>query len=423
MKIAMVIRRLDVKGGTQRLFLYLANQFRARGHEVTIYPFFYSKEACYPDLLEGFDVIALDPQQARDPEYKTLRSIPLGRYAATLLTMGHETRSARAMAKLIKPDVDLLNVHDRVAHRAVKFFRARVTRRVPAVWNTNDTHSMRHLVDKLAAVDPDRYVQPLLKQWIYRMRDAYENWRFIRPLDAIVVVDKFNQKAVRDYFGREAFVARNGPNLAQFTYKPRTAPKDKKVNLLTSGIFFPHRRFEDAIRATRILADQGYDAILRIIGDPAGDPEYAARLFKLVDELKLAERVIFLKRISEKELIERYHEADIFLYPHTMQSDGLAPTEAMACGLVPVVSRGAGIHEIIDEEKNGLLANAMDPADIARSVRALVDDPARYERISAYAAEFVRRTFTWEKYADRELAIFEHVLKGAPLTADPERRE
>lgn len=322
---------------------------------------------------------------------------------------------------MIDRDVDLLNPHDRVAHRAAAFYKRRI-RNVPSVWNTNDTHSIRHLIDKLAAVDPGRYAQPWWKHIAYRIRDAYENWRYISAQDAIVVVDKFNQKAVRDYFGREAFVVRNGPNLAQFTYREREAPT-KRVKLLTSGIFFPHRRFEDAIEAVALLVLQGYDPVLRIIGDPAGDPKYAEGLFRLVRERGLARRVEFLKRISETELIERYHEADIFLYPHTMQSNGLAPTEAMACGLPPVVSRGAGVHEIITDRETGILVNPKDPPAIAAAVRELVEHPDLYQRISRQAADYVRRTFTWESYGRRELSVLEHVLRGTPVWSVPERRE
>lgn len=421
MKIAMIMRRLDLKGGSQRLFLYIANQYRRLGHEVTIYALFYSKEKCFPDLLEGFEVVALDPKSAADPEFTMLRAIPILRYLATLFTTWHETKSARALARMMKPDADILNPHERVAHRVAYFYKKRVGR-VPSVWNTNDTHSMRHLVDKLAAVDSGRYAQFRWKMLVYRIRDWYENWRYISSQDAIVVVDKFNQRATYDYFGRQAFVNRNGPILSQFTYKPRQ-PLSRRVNLLTSGIFFPHRRFEDAIRATALLAARGYDPILRIIGNPAGDPEYAGRLSALAEELKVKERVIFLGKISESELIQRYHEADIFLYPHTMQSNGLAPTEAMACGLPPVVSRGAGVHEIITDRETGILVGPMEPEGIVAAVREFVENPGLYTKISRQAAEFVRKTFTWEHYGERELAILEHVLHGTPVPSIPERRE
>lgn len=407
MKIAMIVRRLDVKGGTQRQALSLANELRRRGHSVKLYAIFYSAERCYADLLTGFEVVALDPSESRAPEYPRLRRLPLGKYLETLLIVRHETRTARLLAFRIDRDIDLLNPHDRVAHRVAYFFKKHV-RRVPSVWNTNDTHSMRWVVDKMADVDP-KFQQPWWKRIVYRIRDWYENWRYIATQDAIVVVDQLNQRAVKKYFGREAIVVRNGPDLAHFSYRERTPPQGS-VRLLTSGIFFPHRRFEDAIQAVKILRSWGVRAELDIIGDPAADPEYAEKLSRLIAELNVREHIHLLGRISEQELIRRYHANDIFLYPHHLQSDGLAPFEALATGMPVVVSRSAGAHEILTDGETGLLINPKDPAGIARAVKKMLDLPALYQKLSQTGASFVRANFSWQRYTDGILKVYQRVL-------------
>lgn len=408
MKVAIIIRRLDVKGGSQRLVLYLANKLQEWGHEVKLYAFFYSKESCFPDLLQGLEVVALDPLRARERRYPRLSRIPILGYLATMLRIGRETTSARAMAAMIDRDVDILNPHERVAHRAAHFYQRHV-RAVPSVWNTNDTHSLRFLVAKLEDIDP-AYGQPWWKHLGYRICDWYENWRYISSQDAIVVVDEFNRRATREYFGREAVVVRNGPNPGQFTYRPRR-PLTKEVKLLTSGIFFPHRRFEDAIRGVECLSSWGYDPVLWIIGDPAGDPAYAEKLSQLVRERHLEARVEFLGRISEEKLVSYYHQADIFLYPHHLQSDGLAPTEAMISGLAVIVSRSAGIHEIIRERETGLLVNPKDPEGIAGAVKELIEDPELYLKLSANGSAYVRATLSPETQARGILSVYEEVLR------------
>ena len=146
MKIAIIVRRLDVKGGTQRQALSLASELVRRGHSVKLYAFFYSKERCYPDLLKHLSVTALPEEASRPSKHSWLNKMPLLRYFRTLLVIRHETRSAKALAFLIDPDVDILNPHDRVAHRVAYFFKKYI-KAVPSVWNTNDTHSMRCVVD------------------------------------------------------------------------------------------------------------------------------------------------------------------------------------------------------------------------------------------------------------------------------------
>lgn len=409
MKIAMIIRRLDVKGGTQRQALVLADGLRRRGHEIKFYAFFYSKDRCYPDLLGNFEVVSLPAEINRPPAYPHLAKIPFLRYLDTLFTIRHETKSAKALAFCIDRDVDLLNPHDRVAHRTAYFFKKYV-KPVPSVWNTNDTHSMRWAVDKLSDVDP-QYRQPFWKRIGYRLRDWYENFFFVRTQNIIVTNDQFNQSLIKKYFGREAVVVRNGPDLQYFSYRKHVPPQNA-VTMLTSGIFFPHRRFEDAIEAVGILRGWGYEAKLNIIGDPDSDRAYAEKLNRFVAGRSLGPFVSFLGKVREDDLIRYYHENDVYLYPHHLQSNGLAPVEALACGMPVVISSSAGVHEIITDRKTGLLVKPKDPLGIAASVRELIDNPILYEALSRNGAELVLHNFSRERYAQDMIAVYQSVLQA-----------
>jgi len=407
--IAIIVRRLDVKGGTQRQALSLANELSRRGHIVKLYAIFYSREKCYPELIGALPVISLDPALAREPVYPTLRRLPILRYFVTIAVILHETKCARTLAFLIDRDTDILNPHDRVAHRAAAFFKRRV-RRIPSVWNTNDTHSMRWVVDKL--VDIDRaFRQPWWKRVVYSIRDWYENARYVSQQDAIVVVDEFNRGLMKKYFNRDAIVVRNGPNAEHFQYRERTPPT-RSVRLLTSGIFFPHRRFEDAITAVKYLRDGGVDVSLDIIGNPDSDRVYAEKLMHLVAELGVGASVHFLGKVSEDELVRRYHENDLYLYPHHLQSDGLSPFEALSCGMPIIVSRSAGAHEVVRDHETGMVVDPKDPKGIARAVRELLEDPILYRKLSSEGAAFVRSNFSWQRYADGMCAVYDRVRAG-----------
>ena len=50
MNIAIIIRRLNVKGGAQRQALSLARELKNMGHNVALYTFFYDKDKCFSDL-------------------------------------------------------------------------------------------------------------------------------------------------------------------------------------------------------------------------------------------------------------------------------------------------------------------------------------------------------------------------------------
>ena len=225
-----------------------------------------------------------------------------------------------------------------------------------------------------------------------------------------MVVEELNCGLMKNYFGRDAIVVRNGPNMDHFAYRERTPPS-AAVRLLTSGIFFPHRRFEDAIGAVKILRDEGINATLNIIGDPESDQAYAEKLRTLVAGQGLGDHIRFLGKVSEEELVRRYREDDIYLYPHHLQSDGLSPFEALASGMPIIVSRSAGAHEVVRDRETGLIVNPKDPEGIARAVRDVLEHPELYRKLSAEGAMFVRGNFSWQKYTDGMLAVYQNVLQ------------
>ena len=80
---------------------------------------------------------------------------------------------------------------------------------------------------------------------------------------------------------------------------------------------------------------------------------------------------------SQDELPRHYRAADICLVP-TIAQDGLSRTsvEAMASGIPVIASRIGGLPYTVSDGLTGLLFEPGDPADLARQIARLLDDPA-----------------------------------------------
>ncbi len=405
MKIAMIVRKLNIKGGTQRQALSFARELKKRGHEITLYTFAYSKEGCYAELLEGFKVVVAPERTAakKGSDYYTDFRF-LGSQGAALVA---EDRDARRLAAMIDPATELLNPHDQVAYKVAYWYKRRV-KDIPSVWNMNDLPIYRFGYDKMRAVD-ENFKKPFIRQLLYRFADLLEA-RYIRAQERIAVVDFFNRGLVKKYLNLPATTVRNGPDLDHFAYKKREAPAPPKIKLLTSGIFLPHRRFEDVVVAVRLLVDVGLDPTLSIIGDYGNDKKYHAQVVQAIKDNRVEDRVRLLGRVSEDDLIQNYNEHDLYLFPHHWQSDGLSPFEAAATGLPILISRTAGSHELLKNGETGMVIEAKNPADIAAKVRRIIEDPALYTRLSEGGNAFVRANLSWQKYTDQMLAVFTEVL-------------
>lgn len=77
--------------------------------------------------------------------------------------------------------------------------------------------------------------------------------------------------------------------------------------------------------------------------------------------------------------------ASVFVLPSYHEGLPMAMLEAMAFGVVPVVSPVGSIPEIVVDESNGLLVEPGDMAGLAKALQRLVEDPELTSRLAAAA--------------------------------------
>ena len=396
MKIAIIIRRLNVRGGTQRQALSLARELLQRGDQISVYALHYDPALSYPELSAGIQIKSLNPKR---------------RFRFFLLRLWEENQWCRQLAGQIDSDTDILNPHDQFAYQAAAYFKRHI-RQIPSVWMMNDPPTRFWFYERERAFNPS-----LKRSWLagllYRILDRYDFWRNIRLQDQIVVLDFKDQQWIRKMSGKKAVVIRGGMNL-EYTSIRRDLERPA-ARVLAVGIPFPYRRLEDAIEAMGILRDKGHYLSLVIVGDTSADEHYCNNLRKLIQARGLDEVIFFAGRVDDKELREQYENADFFVFPSDQQSYGLVVFEAMAAGLPSIVSKGAGAHEILKDGENALLVNPAKPWEIARALERLLLDPELRRRISLNARNFCLAEMSWARYAGEMRALFERALKNSSI--------
>lgn len=77
--------------------------------------------------------------------------------------------------------------------------------------------------------------------------------------------------------------------------------------------------------------------------------------------------------VSDKELVDLYNSASIFVLPSLVELYSLSGLEAMACGCV-LISTDTGATEYVKHNVNGIIVPKNDPNAIAEAVISLVDN-------------------------------------------------
>lgn len=165
------------------------------------------------------------------------------------------------------------------------------------------------------------------------------------------------------------------------------------------------KRFDLAIRAMALVFKEVETSLVL----PGPFTPHTFELRDLAKKLGIEERVLFLGKVSEKELIRLYREAAVYAYPSTKEDFGMVVIESMAHG-VPVVAwnRGGPVVTVVDGV-SGLLAKAYEVSDFAQKLIFLLRNPEKREKIGRKAYAHVLKNFTWKHHVD----ILEKEIKKA----------
>ncbi|MEX3503887.1 glycosyltransferase family 4 protein [Corynebacterium sp. LK2510] len=122
--------------------------------------------------------------------------------------------------------------------------------------------------------------------------------------------------------------------------------------------------------------------------------------------------VDFVGRVSDEDKARILGEADIYVAPNTGgESFGIVLVEAMAAGCAVVASdldAFAAVCAADQANPAGVLFPTGDAAALANELRALIDDPARRQRLAQAGAARAAH-YDWAVVTDQILAVYETV--------------
>jgi glycosyltransferase involved in cell wall biosynthesis len=143
-----------------------------------------------------------------------------------------------------------------------------------------------------------------------------------------------------------------------------------------------------------------------------GDTE-ARRLIRLAEDQGVADRVILVGRVPHDDMPSLIRSADVAVSVPWYEPFGIAPVEAMACG-VPVIASAVGGHlDTVLDGVTGLHVPARRPAALAGLLRRLLADRALRCALGAAAAEHVRDRYPWNRIAAETEAVYERLVATA----------
>ena len=130
---------------------------------------------------------------------------------------------------------------------------------------------------------------------------------------------------------------------------------------------------------------------------------------------EIAEKVTFTGFIPRQDLVDRFYDADIFVFPPIWDEGfGLPPVEAMAAGTPVVGTRSGALPETVVDGETGFLVEKNDPQALAQQILRLLTDDDLREKMGRASRHRALSTFTWELAASRVEGLYRRLLSDQP---------
>lgn len=210
-------------------------------------------------------------------------------------------------------------------------------------------------------------------------------------LDGIFTISEATYGSTWGPARRKASVIYNGVDIEAIRGSVEGISK-QEGHMVLVGRIAGGKQQDVAIRSVRMLADEGVECVLHIVGGPVDESNpYYRRLRDLVHELGLGDRVRFRGVISPP--YQLVAGCDVCIHCSTHEAFGLVIVEAMACGTAVVVAHGGGPAELIEDGRTGLYFEPGNPTSLAKALKRVLADANLRSRLAEAAYQDARRKF------------------------------
>jgi glycosyltransferase 2 family protein len=393
-RIAVFHCGFTYSGGGERIVIEEVLGLRRRGYEVECYAPTVDQSRCFPDLIGDVRVRTFLPQLPRWFPFREAAQM-----AATSLLMpvyAWRFRGVDAIVGCNQPSA------------WIAWWAARLMD-VPYVVYLNQPNRLvypRKIDRETGWVSNADY--RLLAAIVLRATRfvAWADRRSVQEADQLLVNGDYIGDIIRRTYRSEAIDCPAGCHVASSGFP---LPIDARFSggltingfpirrpyVLLTNRHYPQKRFDLAIRAMAEVRKHHPRAQLVVPG-PA--TSHTASLRALVDELGLADAVLFLGPIAEDELQKLYEGAAVYVYPAPEEDFGMGVIESMAKG-VPVVAWDQAGPTVTVGPGTGHLAEPLVVSDYAGGIKRLLDNPSENQATGERAFEWARR-FDWERHLD-----------------------
>lgn len=220
------------------------------------------------------------------------------------------------------------------------------------------------------------------------------------------------QDSLKEDMGKMS-VIHNGIDITWTSFLEHPAGSGDKKIILTVGAVKRRKGIRESLRAMAFYKEKyGMPFSYRIVGSYDPKSAYFKELSFDIEKFNLKNEVVFLGKVSDKELKQQYKEADLFLMLpvddlNRFEGFGLVYLEANAYGVPVIGSINAGSAEAIQDGVSGYLVDPTNTSEVADKIHSVLSQ----EVINRHECRVWAESHAIEKMAKEYALLYSRVVE------------
>jgi glycosyltransferase involved in cell wall biosynthesis len=247
----------------------------------------------------------------------------------------------------------------------------------------------------------DIYVSPVM------LKEKIENAKFVTTCTL------YNKIYLERLTGKKIELVYHGIDIESLKATPVPEFQEEPKLILSVGQLKEKKGFSFLIKACDLLKSRGFNFVCEIIGD---GPE-RLKLEQMIDELSLKNNVILRGSLPNKNVMDRYQDAALFVLScvpaKDADRDGIPNVLLEAMGYqIPVIStRFSGIPEVIENGVNGILVDTKNEETLAEAITMVLHDQELQKKLAYNGRKILEDKFDVNKNIEKLLKLFNNFKK------------
>lgn len=239
-----------------------------------------------------------------------------------------------------------------------------------------------------------KFQDSVLKKVKFLIKSIVERKYFPNFLNYIFI-SKSNLNITKKYYSIDLNNSKVIPNAVNSNFLKIKSKSTTSNKLLYVGHISRLKNLMLVLYAINELNKKNKQYELNIVGK-IKDIRYYSNCVKFIENNKLNPLIHFKDHLTQNEIIDLYHDIDIFILPSLQENSPISILEAMAAGRVPIATNVGGIPEIITDGKTGYLLKKHSVEELIEVLEVLYNNSKKLLMIGRNAREQIKNNHTPE---------------------------